>query len=188
MRQVKGVLFVDYVRMLRAKKGVDWTGALAPEDFPYLQMQIDPEAWYPMETFERMGNAILGPIAGAKMEPVRLWGRMSAVQLHAANPKLLAPRDPVETINRFRVLRETYFDFDALTVLLLHEDEAQIVIRYHMGNAAEEAASYQTMGFFEGLLELAGAREVMASFRERWWTGDRRTLLALRWTRPAQLI
>ena len=95
---------------------------------------------------------------------------------------LLAPDDPVETLNRFRVLRETFFDFDALEVLLLHDGEAQIVIRYYMGMPAEEAASYQTMGFFEGLLELAEAKNITAQFRERSWAGDPRTRLVLTWS------
>ena len=34
--RVKGILFVDYVRMLRAHKGVDWSARLPAEDVPYL--------------------------------------------------------------------------------------------------------------------------------------------------------
>lgn len=184
MRQVKGILFVDYVRMVKAHKGVEWPALLAPEDLRHLDEQIDVTAWYPMSTFERLGNAILRFVAGNQMFPVQLWGRYSASQLHASHPMLLSSGDPVETLNRFKVLRDTFFDFDALDVLLLHDGAAQIAIRYHMGMPAEEAASYQTMGFFEGLLELAGAREVTARFRERSWDGDVRTRLDLTWTAP----
>ena len=81
MRNVRGVLFLDYVRMLKAHKGVEWDAILAPEDAPYLKQQIDTTAWYPMSTFERMGNAILKFVAGDKMLPVQLWGRFSAAQL-----------------------------------------------------------------------------------------------------------
>ena len=105
-------------------------------------------------------------------------------QLRAANPLLLQPNDPPETLSRFRVLRETFFNFNALEVPLLHDDEANIVIRYHMGMPAEEAASYQTMGFFEGLLELAGAKDVRSSFQHKSWDGDERTMLVIRWTPP----
>ena len=49
MRNVRGVLFLDYVRMLKAHKGVEWDAILAPEDAPYLKQQIDTTAWYPME-------------------------------------------------------------------------------------------------------------------------------------------
>jgi len=187
VRQVKGILFLDYVRMVKAHKGVEWTALLDPADLAFLTEPIDTTAWYPMASFERLGNAILRFVAGNQMFPVQLWGRYTANQLHASHPMLLAPRDPVETINRFRVLRETFFDFDALEILLLHDGEAQIVIRYHMGRLAEEAASYQTMGFFEGLVELAGGHDVTARFRERSWDGDVRTRLDLRWTGTVSL-
>jgi len=170
--------------MLRACKSADYRTFLEPEDFPYLGMRIDHDAWYPMATFERFGNAILKFVANEELMLVRLWGRRSAVQLATQQPLLVAANDAVETLNRFRVMRETFFDFSALDVLMLHDDEAHIAIRYHMGMPAEEAASHQTMGFFEGLLPLAGADEIAANFRERSWTGDARTVLALRW-RPA---
>jgi hypothetical protein len=184
LRNVKGILFLDYIRMIRSHKSVDWRSMLEADDMHYLSAQIDPNGWYPMASFEHMGNAILRHVAGDAMLPVRLWGRFSASQLHAANPTLLAKGDPVETLNRFRVLRETFFDFDALTLLLLHDGAAQIQIRYYMGMPAEEAATYQTMGFFEALLELAGAKRVDARLRERSWDGDPRTRLDLTWTSP----
>src|SRR4051812_35695972 len=99
--------------MLRSQKGVPWGDHLAPEDQPFLLQKIDPNAWYPMQTFERMGNAILKLVAHDTMMPVQMWGRFSANQLRAAHPMLLAPDDPVETLNRFRVMRETFFDFAA---------------------------------------------------------------------------
>jgi hypothetical protein len=184
MRNVRGVLFLDYVRMLRSNKTIDWALHLPPEDLPYLSMKIEPDAWYPMTTFERLGNEILRHVARGELFPVQLWGRYSAVQLRAAHPTLLAPGNPLETISRFRVLRATFFDFIALEVPMLHDDEAHVVIRYHMGMPAEEAAAFQTMGFFEGLLELAGARDVRARFAERSWAGDPRTLLELQWQQP----
>ncbi len=184
MRQVRGTLFVDYVRMLRSQKTIDWSRHLAPEDLPYLQMLVEPNAWYPMPTFERMGNAILAVITKGELFPVQLWGRYSATHLRNAYPTLLHKNDPAETLSRFRVLRETFFDFSALEVRLLHDDEAHIVIRYHMGMPAEEAASYQTMGFFEGLLELAGATEIRATFRDKSWDADPETLLVIRWKPP----
>lgn len=184
MRHVRGVLFLDYVRMLRSQKAVDWSQHLPPDDVAYLSTQIEPDAWYPMEAFERLGNVILEHVARGELFPVQLWGRYSAAQLRAAHPLLLEPDHPIETVNRFRVLRATFFDFTALEVPMLHDDEAHVVVRYHMGMPAEEAAAYQTMGFFEGLLELAGARHVEARLAERSWGGDPRTLLELRWQTP----
>ncbi len=183
MRQVRGVLFLDYVRMLRSFKARA-PEFLATDDLVYLHIHIDPDTWYPMAVFERLGCAILELVARGEMFPVQLWGRYSTVQLHKTHPTLLAPNNPVETLNRFRVLRDTFFDFPALRVLMLHDNEAQIAITYYMGALAEEAAATQTMGFFEGLLELAGAKNIRAEFRERAWTGAVATLLALSWQLP----
>jgi hypothetical protein len=184
MRNVKGVLFADYVRMIRSYKLADWTKFLETEDLEFLKTRIEPAAWYPMEVFERLGNAILHVIAHDRMEAVRLWGRLSVDPLHAANPGLLAPGDPLETLTRFRILRSTFFDFEALTIPMLHDGEAHVSISYEMGLPAEEAASYQTMGFFERLLELSGATSVKALFIQRSWTGDPKTLIELRWEMP----
>jgi hypothetical protein len=181
MRQVRGVLFSDYVRMMRGQKGVDWSGHLQPEDLPYLKERIEPNEWYPMATFERLGNAILKVVAQNDLKAVKMWGRFQVDQLRVAQPTLVAPRDPVETLTRFRILRSTYFDFEALTIPMLHDDEAHITIAYYMGMPAEEAASLQTLGFFERLLELSGASGLHARFKQRSWAGDPRTLLELRW-------
>jgi hypothetical protein len=181
MRHVKGILFADYVRMIRARKSGDWKRHLRPEDLQYLEVRIEPESWYPMATFERFGNAILMEIASNNLEAVRMWGRISVEPLRQQHAALIAEHDPVETLSRFRVLRSTFFDFDTLDVPLLTEEEAEIVICFHMGMPAEEAASYQTMGFFERLLELSGAESVWASLEQRSWAGDPKTVLDLAW-------
>lgn len=181
-RNVKGVLFADYVRMIRSHKNVDWSALLPREDMFYVRSKVEPNDWYPMETFERFGNAILHEVASDDIDAVRLWGAISVNQLAAATPALVAEGDPVETMMRFRVQRATYFDFEALEIPTLTEDHAHVVIHYYMGRVAEEAASHQTKGFFERLLERAGAKRVSAKFLERSWTGDARTLLALTWS------
>ncbi len=169
--------------MLKARKAMALP-ELKPEDFVFLSTPIVLDGWYPMESFERMGNAILRVVANGQISLVELWGRYSAGQQYAANVKLLAPGDPVETLNRFRVLRETFFDFNALELTMLHDEEALIEIHYYMGKVAEEAASYQALGFFAALLELAGARDVTGTFRQRSWADDAKTVLQLRWNPP----
>ena len=140
-RNVKGVLFSDYVRMIRGQKSVAWNQLLDDEDLVYVAVHIDPNGWYPMATFERLGNAILTKIANGDVEAARMWGRISVDQLRTATPSLVAEGDPLETLMRFRVLRATFFDFEALEVRAVASDHASIVIHYHMGAMAEEAAS-----------------------------------------------
>ena len=82
---------------------------------------------------------------------------------------------------RFRVQRATYFDFEALEIPSLSTGHADIAIHYYMGAKAEEAASYQTMGFFERLIEVGGGTEVVARFTSCSWTRAQRPLLRLEW-------
>ncbi|HZU85698.1 MAG TPA: hypothetical protein VE987_22380 [Polyangiaceae bacterium] len=185
VRHVRGRLFVDYVRMLRAFKGGDWTKHLTPRDLDHLVMRIDPQAWYPMDTFERMGLAILAEIQ-PDLETIRAWGRMQVDALCAQDPSPLVPDDAIETLMRFRVLRASFFDYAALDVPELTHGEATLVVSYAMSPHAEEAASWQTVGFFERLLELAGARDVVASFTSKAWDGDLVTTVRLTWVGPGQ--
>ncbi len=179
--RVKGTLFVDYVRMLRGHKGVDWSTHLAPEDLSFLVQRIEADAWYPMESFERMGIAILEEIAHGNLETVRSFGRFSIDWLCEKEPRLLAHGDPLDSLMRFRVLRQGFFDYSALEIAQASDGEATIRVGYGMGARAEEAASWQTLGFFERLLEVAGGREVKAWFSKRSWTGDPTTTIELRW-------
>jgi hypothetical protein len=183
-RHVKGTLFSDYVRMIRAQKNIDWKRHLHDEDVGYLVARVDPNAWYPMGTFERMGNAILAEIGGGDVEGARMWGRASVDRLRNEMPTLVAANDPLETLMRFQVLRSTFFDFEALEIRTAALDHAQIVVHYHMGRIAEEAAAYQAMGFFERLLVVAGAEAIEARFVKESWTGDGQTLLELHWEPP----
>lgn len=181
MGQVKGTLFVDYVRMLRAKKGVDWARYLAPQDIPYLEQQISPEEWYPMAAFERMGLAILAEVAQSDMGLVRHWGRIQIDWLSSLHPNLVAQGDPPESLMRFKVLRQSFFDYPALAIREVTEGEAHVTIAYGMGARAEEAASWQTLGFFERLLEVAGAQDVKIAFTSASWEGAAETILSMHW-------
>jgi len=182
-RHVKGTLFVDYVRMIRAYKPGEWTRHLTERDLSYLVARVEPDAWYPMDTFERMGLAILAEI-GPDLETIRAWGRAQIDWLCAKHPNLLAAGDPMDTLMRFRVLRASFFDYSALEITELTDGEASLVISYGMSGRAEEAASWQTMGFFERLLEVAGAGDVRAAFTSKCWEGDLVTTAHLLWSSP----
>lgn len=180
-RHVKGTLFVDYVRMLRARKDVEWSARLQPDDLQALQTRVDPDGWYSMETFERLGLVILNVVADGDLTLVREFGKASVLWLADANPTLVKRGDPRESLMRFQVLRNTYFDYPALEMRKVSDSEATLKIDYRMGDVAEEAAALQTMGFFEQLLKLAGAETVLAKFSARRWDGADETLLQLRW-------
>ncbi len=180
-RRVRGILFVDYVRMVRGKKDVDWSAHLEPEDLAIVLTTVDPDGWYPMETFERLGVGILREVAHGQLEGVRMWGRFQVNSVRARFPDLVVEGEPVETMRRFKVLGTSFFDYPAVTVAAAEEGRAIVDIAYEMGDVAEETASFQTLGFFESLVELAGGRNAAGRFVERRWAGAPRTQLEIGW-------
>jgi len=184
-RCVRGHFFVEYVRMIRRRKEIDWERVFPAEDLPYLKQPIQPNEWYPMETFERFGVAILTEFEGATLGAVRSWGKLSASQYSAEHPTLVAVNDPVESLMRLKVMRSTLFNFSAFDIPMLVDRQARVAVTYHMGPVAEEAACHQTMGFCEEILSLSGATEIRAFFEERAWKGDPTTLFSLEWMGPA---
>ncbi len=180
-RSVKGTLFVDYVRMLRARKGVDWSQFLRPEDMPFLSQRIAPDDWYPMDTFERMGLAILAKIKPG-LDLVRAWGYAQVDWLCHNQPDLVVPGNAEETLERFRVHRGSFFDFPALEIAAISHGKASVRVTYGMSGPAEEAASYQTLGLFQRLIELSGAKDVEARFSAMSWAGQGPTVIELSWT------
>jgi len=185
--QVRGSLFLDYVRMLKARPQVDWRRHLATEDLGYLEQRIDLEAWYPMAAFERLGMAILDVIARGDLGAVRAWGRRTVQPMATLHGGLLVKNDPRESLMRFQVLRRTFFDFEATHMTRVDDSEVQVRLAYGMSPPAEEAASHQAMGFFDGLVELAGGEEVRARFAERAWQGANATTLVVSWRQPVRL-
>jgi hypothetical protein len=87
----------------------------------------------------------------------------------------------METMMRFRVLADSFFDFGALRVITVEDEHAVVAVAYQMSPVAEETASYQTLGFFERLVDEAGAAEPSGRFTKKSWAGDAVTLIDLHW-------
>lgn len=180
-RNVRGSLFADYVRMLRLRKDVDWSLHLTPAELSFMVQRVDPASWYPMESFERMGLAMLGEITKGELEPVRMWGRASVDGLMQIHSNLVVPGDTRETLMRFQVLRSGFFDYPCVELKELSDEHATVRVNFGMSAPAEEAATWQTMGFFDRVIELSGARSPCVYLSAKSWAGDPDTLLSMRW-------
>jgi hypothetical protein len=101
--------------------------------------------------------------------------------LTGSHANLVVAGDARETLMCFRVLRTSFFDYDALQIVDLSDGEAVIVVAYGMAPRAEEAASHQTLGFFERLLEVAGASNARGWFSTKAWEDELITTIQLRW-------
>jgi hypothetical protein len=171
--------------MIRGHKAIDWSKYLQDDDSALLVRAIDPEGWYPMETFERFGLGIIREVAGGQLAAVQMWGRFQVELVREANPTLIAAGDPRGTFMRFRSLQRGFFDYDAVDVDEVLDNEAIVSIRYGMAMEAERAACHQTLGFCARMTELAGGQDVRAEMMLHSWDGVPRTIIAVRWADPS---
>ena len=170
---------------MRARKKTAWVEYLEPEDLPYLSQQIEPREWYPMETYERMGLALLREVAGGHLNLVYHWGRHTVEGLRVAHPDLFVEGDIRETLMRFQTLRASLFDFPAVEVESIRDGASRFLVDYGMSPDAEEAATHQFIGFLERTLEEAGARDIRIEVPKQSWRGDPVTRVIARWSPAA---
>ena len=62
-RNVRGILFADYVRMMRGRKDIDWSMFVPREDLFYLRSKIEPEPSKPRYVLTERGSGYRFPQA-----------------------------------------------------------------------------------------------------------------------------
>ena len=180
-KMVKGSLFSEYVRMIKKAKNADFSRHLAPEDQKYMQQQILASNWYPLQSYEHLGIAILHEIVKGDLHSIRLWGKASFNELVKVYRHLVKPGDPASSIRTFDRLKAGFFNFDALEIEQPSDTIAQLTLSIAETNAAKEAIAYQMTGMVERLLELSGARNIEYVFEGRQNANDPPSKVTLKW-------
>ncbi|MDP3153781.1 MAG: response regulator [Archangium sp.] len=181
MRRVRGVLLVDYVRIIR-RQVPGWRDILTAEDCALIDARIALDGWYPMDAFERLGLVVLRHVVAGETDAIRLWGRSQVQTALLALPELANPEDPRDSVMRFQNYLGSLFDFAVVTVLSVDDEATQLEVDYGMSSISEECATWQTIGFFEELLTASGGHQVASALQSRRWAGDEKTVVVLSWT------
>jgi hypothetical protein len=180
-KHVKGALFLDYVRMIRKRKEVDWSKHLTEEDRTILGQMILPSEWYPLETYQRCGVAVLHEIAKGDVQTVRVWGRQSMDELIKIYKNLTEQADPLRALAKLQLLRRRFYDFEGLELFPQDGNRVQVKVDVAFGGVADEAYAYQMLGMVERLLELNGAKKILSKFIQKVWQGAPHTTIEFSW-------
>lgn len=159
----------------------DWRTHVTADERAVIESRIQPDEWYAMELFERLGLHILANVVGRETDSIRLWGRTQVQNILTFVPEVASANDPRESVMRFSNFFVSFFDFPALQLDAVDDSDALVVVDYGMSAAAEEAATWQTVGFFEELLAASGGRAVRANLASARWKGAAETRISLSW-------
>jgi CheY-like chemotaxis protein len=150
--------------------------------------RIEPFDWYPMETFERLGLAILDHIVGSERDAIRLWGRSRLEGVVQALPDLVVANDPAASIEQFHGFFRDSFDFETLRLVSVSPGRLQLQVDYAMSPRAEEAAAWQTAGFFETVITASGGLAVRSTLEPHDWASGGPATFVLTWQGAAPVV
>lgn len=112
---VKGSVLVDMVKVVRQFKDPPWGQYLKPEDQELIQAMVIPTAWYPIESYMRIGMAVFKLIARGDPQAVIAFGRSGMDEMLEGPYRFhLERRDPFAAMQKFLDLRKSLFNFSRM--------------------------------------------------------------------------
>jgi hypothetical protein len=170
--RAKGSILLDYVRIIRANKDLNWNRHLRPEDWEIINSKILPSQWYPLETYRRVGNAVFREVAKSNLETTRQFGRFNIKNVLQIYKNILVPGNPVKSVSNYIVLQKTFIDDNTDKARVAAQGQDSLL--YDMTNLSEvyesaelEQFSYQIAGNLEALVEEATGKKAKATITRK---------------------
>jgi len=178
MSEVKGSVFLNVARLVRANKDVDWKKYLNDKDLEIIHGQILASSRYPLDTYERAEIAVFREIGKGQLENARQWGRfMMENMFKTVYHDLVRDQDPALALERFALIVRMLYrfndpKFEALKYVKMPGDRARIIVKSDHPVREFEAHSHQSMGTIEKLVELSGGKDDKIEITECDWQND----------------
>jgi len=180
-RNVKGSLFVNYVKMIRAYPQLPWADHLKPEDLELINQLILPASWYPIEAMQRIGMAAFKLVAKENFAILRAYGRSLADQMHADNPGLVVKGRPLDTLHKYCAIQGRLYSFKSLDTVDISPQHMIVHIYSQPEDTWIPVYLEQISGTVERLVELSGGRQVQIKLLESVLQGAKQNTLDMTW-------
>ena len=164
--KMKGSLMIGYVRFFKSLKNEKLNAYLNDEDRKLLQERLLQSSWYPGETARHIIKALFEVVVQGNPESSRQWGKFSALDIIPTTYKsFLRSGDPFESLKSFRRIFLTFVDMEGLKIAEEKPGQAKLYILDLGDDPIIVPFAYMMAGFVEGLLELAGGREINCAIK-----------------------
>jgi len=180
-RYIKGILLVDYVKMIRGNPDQPWSDYLSAEDLEQVSQLILPASWYPLEFFQRVGAAVFKIIAKENYEVLRVFGRTMADKIHDENPGMVSHGRARDTLRKYRAVNERVYSFQPVET----DDIGPGHLVFHTFSTPDEYGAKMIMeivaGSIERLIALSGGRNINIRLIEAVWEGADQNSIEVTW-------
>ncbi len=180
-RKVKGTIFSEYVRMIKANKHLEWDRYLGEDEWKLVNEMILPSNWYPVESYKRMGLAVFKLLAKDDINVAWTWGRLSLEGLTKVYKNLVVANDPFESMKKFAMIQRNLASFDLIRLEKVDQNTLHIELQVFFGEEADKAYAYQMGGMLERTAELSAPSKAEVNFIKKSWEGDNNTVFEMKW-------
>ncbi|MDD5223739.1 MAG: hypothetical protein PHE84_07095 [bacterium] len=176
--KMKGSLMIGYVKFFKSLKNEKLLDYMKDEDLKIIQEKLLQSSWYPGETARHVIKALFEVAAQGNPESSRAWGKFSALDVIPTTYKsFLKPGDPFESLKSFRRIFLTFVDIEGLKVTEESQGRAKIFIPDPGDDPIIVPFAYMMAGFLEGMLELAGGKEINCAIKRETFEGKNAYLI-----------
>ncbi|MDA8137848.1 MAG: DUF2378 family protein [Desulfobacteraceae bacterium] len=181
-KKVKGSMLIDFVRMIRSFKNLDWNKYLKPEDWEIINSIVLAAKWYPLDTYARCSNAAFQLLAKGSLDGARANGQRMAKQLFETTYKsMVQGKDPAQDLRQFVSTYGTFFNFSLLKFESVGPKHVKIHHDYDTQDKGNVPYCHQMMGLFETLVQMTGGKNGKVELSAKQWERAPMTTFNITW-------
>lgn len=182
-KKAKGTMLIDFIRMIRSFKDLDWNKYLKKEDWDIINSIVLPAKWYPFDLYYRCSLATYKLIAQGKLENARAYGQAMAKQLFEGTYKsMVQSKNAAQALKQFVMTYGSLFNFGVLKIESNASNQVKIHLDYEGDDDGTSAYAYQLMGMLETLIDLTGTKNGKVKLSAKQWDGAPKTTFDIVWT------
>jgi len=181
--KVKGTMLLDFVKMIRANKNLDWDKYLKAEDWEVINSLVLPAKWYPVDVYKRCSYAAFVLLAGSNHEAARANGQSMGRRLFENTYKsIVQSGDPGRALKQYVLVHSSFFNVGMLKFEMVGSGKAKIHLNYNNFHDNSNAAFCSQMhGLLESLVQAAGGKNQHVAISAKQWEGAPATVFEITW-------
>jgi hypothetical protein len=180
MRQVKGSMFIMFVKAIKADKKGTFDKFLTDKDREVLSKLILSSGWYPFETYKNCFLGVSQVIAGNNAKTLKDWGRMYGEEsITTIYKSVLLKKDPRAAMEEYQRIFKNQFDFGRMEATMISDNEMTVAVKDF--DKEFEPWYYVAQGWVERVIQLVIQKPVRSEIMERSWAGAPATVFRFNW-------
>ena len=172
--KVKGIAILEFVKLVRREKNINWEKHLKPEDMEIVYSTVRPINWYPGDTYWRLHRAATIEVGKFNNQTSLFFGRVVAQSYIELYKHIMIKGDPAASLQGFINVWNMFYDFEGAPYKNseLEQNPGSIKITAYdypsmLFHDMRMSFFYGVAGYYQEIAEQALGREVECKIRDK---------------------